>query len=171
MNTAKQLAKGRWQMCRVVIAASTLAFVPPAFAQEKNCVTLKTEAHMEQDYTDAQGKPAKRLVAPGKVVPGNEIIWTITATNTCDKPAEKAVIENAVPEHMTYIADSAMGPGTDITYSLNGREFKKASELSVSEAGKSRPARPDEIKSIRWVVGVPIAPKSMAYVRYRAKVK
>jgi uncharacterized repeat protein (TIGR01451 family) len=143
-----------------------------AFAQDKACVSLKTEAQVEQDYVDAQGKPAKRLVAAGKVVPGNEIVWTITATNTCAKPAEKVAIENAVPEHMTYVADSATGSGTTITYSVNGRDFVKQSELIVREAdGKARPARVDEIKSIRWVVNTAIAPNASAAAHYRAKVQ
>jgi uncharacterized repeat protein (TIGR01451 family) len=143
-----------------------------AFAQDKACVALKTEAQVEQDYVDAQGKPAKRLVAPGKVVPGNEIVWVITATNTCAKPADKVVIENAVPEHMTYVADTATGSGTTITYSLNGRDFVKQSELVVREAdGKSRPARSDEIKAIRWLVNVAIASNATAAVRYRARVQ
>jgi len=66
-----------------------------ALAQDKSCVSLKTEGQIEESYTDAQGKPAKRLVPPGKVVPGAEVIWTITATNTCDKAADKAVDRNA----------------------------------------------------------------------------
>jgi uncharacterized repeat protein (TIGR01451 family) len=144
-----------------------------AVAQDKACVTLKTEAQVEQDYTDAQGKPAKRLVAPGKVIPGSEILWTITATNTCTKPADKVVIENAVPEHMTYVADSAMatGSGAAITYSLNGRDFVKQSELTVRDPdGKTRPARADEIKTIRWVLSAAIPANATAAARYRARV-
>jgi uncharacterized repeat protein (TIGR01451 family) len=156
---------------QLLITAAMLLASLTAFSQEKGCVSLKTEAQMEQEYVDAQGKPAKKLVALGKVVPGNEITWTISATNTCAKPAEKVVIENAVPEHMTYVADSATGLDTEITYSLNGRDFVKQSELNVHEAGgKSRPARAEEIKSIRWVVSTSIAPKSTAVARYRAKV-
>lgn len=171
MNMSQQFSSGRRQLPALIIAAALIACAAPAFSQDKNCVTLKTEAAVEETFADAQGKPTKRLVAPGKIVPGNEIVWTITAANACDKPAEKVVIENAVPEHMTYVVDSALGTGSEITFSLNGREFKKASELSVSEAGKNRPARADEIKSIRWVVGTPIQAKSSTYVRYRAKVK
>jgi uncharacterized repeat protein (TIGR01451 family) len=172
MSSKKTLATGHWQLARIGFAMAIVSVSSLAFAQDKACVTLKTEAQMEQDYVDAQGKPAKRLVAPGKVVPGNEVIWTITATNTCAKPADKVVIENAVPEHMTYVADSAMGPGTTITYSLNGREFTKQSELAVRDAdGTSRPARAEEIKAVRWVIGTAIAPNSMAFARYRARVK
>jgi len=108
------------------------------------------------------------------VIPGNEVIWIITAANSCAKPAEKVVIENAVPEHMTYVADSALasGSGNAITYSLNGRDYLAPSALIVREAdGKSRPARPEEIKSIRWVLGTAIAPNATATARYRARVK
>jgi uncharacterized repeat protein (TIGR01451 family) len=155
-----------------LIATAMLFASFPAFSQDKACVSLKTEAQAEQDYLDTQGKPAKRLVAPGKVIPGSVILWTITATNTCAKPADKVVIENAVPEHMTYVADSATGAGTTITYSLNARDFAKQSELTVREAdGKTRPARAEEIKSIRWVVSAAIAPNATATAQYRATVQ
>jgi uncharacterized repeat protein (TIGR01451 family) len=167
----QKLATGCRQLARIGFALTLVSASSLALAQDKACVSLKTDAQVEQDYVDAQGKPAKRLAAPGKVVPGNEIVWTITATNTCAKPAEKVVIENAVPEHMVYVADSAVGAGTTITYSLNGREFAKQSELTVRDAdGKTRPARSDEIKSIRWLVGAAIAPNATATARYRAKI-
>jgi uncharacterized repeat protein (TIGR01451 family) len=153
----------------LIAAAVLLGFA--AHAQDKSCVTLKTDAQKEESYTDAQGKQQKRAVAPGKVVPGDEIIWTITATNSCDKPADKIVVNNNVPEHMVYIAESAMGVGTDITFSLNGRDFAKAADLTVTDAGATRAARADDIKSIRWVFPQAFAPKSTAFVRYRARVK
>jgi uncharacterized repeat protein (TIGR01451 family) len=165
---SKAIGYGLRATASIAILFTTFA----ASAQSTNCVSLKTEGQIEQEYTDVQGKPAKRLVAPGKVIPGNEIIWTITASNSCEKAAEKVVIENAVPEHMVYVGDSAMGPGTEISYSLNGRDFKRRAELTVNDAdGKTRPARAEEIKSIRWVIGTPIPTKSIAFVRYRAKVK
>src|SRR4249919_1608370 len=104
MNTMQKLATGYWQLARIGFALTLVSASPLTFAQDKPCVSLKTEAQVEQDYVDAQGKPAKRLAAPGKVVPGNEVVWTITATNTCAKPADKVVIENAVPDHMVYVA-------------------------------------------------------------------
>ena len=156
----------------VKIGAAALLLSSNAYAQQKACVTLKTDAQMEQEYTDAQGKPAKRLVPPGKVVPGNEVIWTITATNTCNTPAEKVVVDNAVPEHMVYVANSAMGPGTEMTFSLNGRDYAALNALTVREAnGTTRPANADEIKNIRWVFTSAFAANATGFVRYRAKVK
>jgi uncharacterized repeat protein (TIGR01451 family) len=143
-----------------------------ASAQNANCLTLETKGQVEESYTDAQGKPAKRLVPPGKVVPGTEVVWTITATNTCDKSVENAVIKNDVPAHTIYVTDSATGTGADITFSTNGREFKKANELIVRDAdGRSRPVRADEIKSLQWLFAKALPPKSNAAVSYRTKVQ
>jgi len=168
----KLLVTRFWALARIGIGAALIVAAPNLFAQEKACVTLKTDGQMEQEYTDAQGKPAKRLVSLGKVLPGNEVIWTITATNTCNKPAEKVVVDNNVPEHMVYVANSAMGPGTEITFSLNGRDYAKATDLTVRDAnGAARPANAEEIKSIRWVFTSAFAANATGFVRYRAKVK
>jgi len=168
-----KLATGNWQLARIGLSAAAWLFAAAqAFAQDKACVALKTDAQKEETYTDAQGKQAKRVVPPGKVIPGDEIVWTITATNTCDKPADKIVVDNNVPEHMTYVIDTAFGLGTDITFSLNGRDYARAAELKVREAdGSTRAARAEEIKSIRWSFASAFGPKSTAFVRYRAKVK
>ena len=172
MRNAHRSATGSWLLARTATVVALFVVAMNASAQTASCVVLKTEGQKEEIYTDAQGKQAKRLVAPAKVIPGDEVIWTITATNTCDKPADRIVVNNNVPEHMVYVADSAFGPGTDIAYSLNGRDFAKANELTVREAdGKTRPARADEIKSVRWTFAKAFEPKSTGFVRYRAKVK
>ena len=69
-----------------------------AFAQDKDCVQLKTEGKKQETYTDAQGKQATRLVSLGKVLPGDEVVWIITASNSCAKPAEKVVVGAPAPE-------------------------------------------------------------------------
>jgi uncharacterized repeat protein (TIGR01451 family) len=138
----------------------------------KPCIELKNEAQMEQPYTDAQGKQATRLVAPGKVVPGNAIVYTITATNVCDKPVSAVVINNPVPEHMTYVMNSAMGVGTDITYSTDSKSFAKLEALNAKGAdGVVRTAGTEDIKSIRWVYNAAINPGQSGFVRFRATVK
>ena len=154
------------------IALAAVFAASAASAQEKNCITLKTEGQKQESYVDAQGKQATRLVDLGKVLPGDEVVWTITATNTCSKPADKIVVNNNVPEHMVYVADSAMGTGTEITFTLNGKDYSKANELVVRDAdGKSRPARADEIKAIRWTYSNAFTANAVGFVRYRAKLK
>lgn len=154
------------------VLALLLALTGTALAQDKNCVELKTSADVEQEYVNDQGQTATRLVPAGKVVPGNEVVWTITARNVCDQPADRIVIANPVPEHMTYVANSAMGTGAELAYSLDGQDFKPAAALTVRDAdGSSRAARADEYRAVRWTYQTAFAPGATAFVRYRASVQ
>ena len=142
-----------------------------AHAADKGCVELKTTGETESEVVE-NGQKVKRLVPAAKAVPGDQIVWTITATNVCKTPTDNVVIANPVPEHMTYVANSAMGTGTDITYSVDGKEFKGAAELQVHAAdGTARAARADEYRAIRWTYMAAFAPGATAFVRYRAVVK
>ena len=142
-----------------------------AHAADKACVELKTTGETETEVVE-NGQKVKRLVPVAKAVPGDQIVWTITATNVCKTPADNVVIANPVPEHMTYVANSAMGTGTDIAYSLDGKEFKSAAELQVRAAdGTTRAAHADEYRAIRWTYKNAFAPGATAFVRYRAAVK
>jgi uncharacterized repeat protein (TIGR01451 family) len=159
---------------RAAMAALALALFAgsAAMAAEQGCIELKSSAEVEEQYKNEQGQNATRLVPAGKVVPGDQVVWTITAKNVCNKPTDNVVIANPVPEHMTYVADSAIGTGTDIAYSLDGREFKAAAELTVRNAdGSSRAARADDIRAIRWTYKASFAPGASGFVRYRAVVK
>lgn len=138
----------------------------------KNCIELKNDVQMEQQITDAQGNKSTRLVPPSKIVPGNEVVYTVTASNVCDKPVNNVVINNPVPDHMTYVMNSAMGVGTDITFTTDGKSFSKLDALSTKNAdGSARGARADDIKAIRWVYNTAINPGQSGFVRFRAQVK
>jgi uncharacterized repeat protein (TIGR01451 family) len=157
---------------KTAIAALWIALTSAgAYAADKGCVELKTSAETEQEVVE-QGQKVKRLVPAGKIVPGGEVIWTITATNVCKEPTADVAIANPVPEHMSYVAGSAMGTGADIAYSLDGKEFKSAAELQVRAAdGSTHAARADEYHAIRWTYKNAFAPGATAFVRYRAIVK
>jgi len=157
---------------KTTIAALVLTLISAgAYAADKACVELKTSGETESEVVE-NGQKVKRLVPVGKAVPGDQIVWTVTATNLCKTPTDNVVVANPVPEHMTYVANSAMGTGTDIAYSLDGKEFKSAAELQVRAAdGTTRAARPDEYRVIRWTYKAAFAPGATAFVRYRAVVQ
>jgi uncharacterized repeat protein (TIGR01451 family) len=139
-----------------------------AFAQGEGCIVLKSIAEVEQVTVNAKGEKSTKLVPLAKVVPGVEVTWTITANNTCKVPSEKVVINDAVPEHMTYVANSAMGPGSDVEFSVDGKTFAAADQLTVVENGATRKARPDEYKRLRWNFKNSFAPGAQGFGRYRA---
>jgi uncharacterized repeat protein (TIGR01451 family) len=157
---------------KTTIAALVMTLMTAgAHAADKACVELKTSGETESEVIE-NGQKVKRLLPVGKTLPGDQIVWTITATNVCNTPTDDVVIANPVPEHMTYVASSAMGTGTDIAYSLDGKEFKSAAELQVRAAdGTTRAARADEYRVIRWSYKTAFAPGATAFVRYRAVVK
>jgi uncharacterized repeat protein (TIGR01451 family) len=139
-----------------------------AFAQAKGCIELKSTAHIEQEVVDAKGAKSKQLVEATKVVPGVEVIWTITASNVCKQPSDAVTINNAVPEHMTYVPNTATGPGAEIAYSVDGKTFAKSGDLTVQDGGAARKARADEYKHIRWVFNDSLQPGASTIASFRA---
>ena len=139
-----------------------------AFAQDQGCIVLKSVAEVEKEVVNAKGEKSTTLVPAATAVPGVEVIWTITANNICKQPSDKVTINNAVPEHMAYVANSAVGPGTDITYSVDGKTFGTASQLTVKADGVERQARSDEYRHIRWVFKNSLQPGAQAFARFRA---
>ena len=158
---------------RLAMLAAALGGATAALAQtaERGCIELKTIAQIQEKYVDERGNEATRLVPAAKVVPGDEVIWTIVANNVCTTPAGDVAITNPVPRHMRYVGSSAVGPGAQIVFSLDGSTFASPDALVVAEAdGSRRPARADEYSAIRWVLPRPMGPSESMTVRYRATV-
>jgi uncharacterized repeat protein (TIGR01451 family) len=156
---------------KAIVAAMLLTITAGAYAADKACVELKTSAETEREVVE-QGRKVTRLVPAGKVVPGDEVVWTITATNVCMSATDNVAIANPVPEHMSFVAGSATGTGADVSYSLDGSQFKGATDLTIRAAdGSTRAAHADEYRAIRWTYKNAFAPGATALVRYRAVVK
>jgi uncharacterized repeat protein (TIGR01451 family) len=158
-----------WHWSAALIPFALLAQVSAASAEQKTCIEVATVAEVPQEYLNAQGQPATRLVPVARAVPGDEVIWTVTARNVCDQPVDHVVVANAVPEHMSFVANSAMGIGTSIAYSLDGQQFAPLATLAVrADDGSMRSVKADEIRQIRWTYAQTFAPGASAFVRYRA---
>jgi uncharacterized repeat protein (TIGR01451 family) len=159
--------------------AATLATTPPMrvaaaapAVTRPGCIELKSVAQTEQEVLDEKGQKVRRLTPPASIVPGTQVVWTITASNVCEKAAGNVLIDNPVPEHMSYVADSALGAGATISYSLDGKRYAAPEALEVREAAdKVRAARADEYTHIRWSFQNAIAPGQVAIARFRAVVK
>jgi len=155
---------------RGVAAADPAQPAGPAAGQ--GCISLKTVAETEQETVNDKGERVKRLAPAAKVVPGTEVVWTVTASNVCAQPVGNVFIDNPVPEHMRYVPSSALGAGADIVFSLDGRRFAAPEQLRVRDAdGNERVARPDEYTHIRWTFRNAIEPGQMALARFRAVLK
>jgi uncharacterized repeat protein (TIGR01451 family) len=113
------------------------------------------------------------LVPADRVVPGDEVFYTLEIRNTGTRPLPPPTVDFAIPEHMRYIADSAVGAGADVSYSVDGgRSFDRPENLSiVPVGGEPRLATAADYTHIRWRLKHTLQAKAMALARFRAIVK
>lgn len=136
-------------------------------------IQLTTVAETEVTQRNPQGEEIIQRVPATRVVPGTEVIYTITAKNSGAETAQNVVVTNPIPEQTVYIAGSAAGPGTDITFSVdNGKTFHRSGELMVQNAsGKPRRANAEDYTHVRWLLRFQLEPSDEAPVWYRVRVK
>jgi uncharacterized repeat protein (TIGR01451 family) len=120
---------------------------------------------------DQAGHEAK-LAPADRVVPGDEVIYTVEIRNASALAIPAPAVAIAIPAHTVYVAESASGPGASVSYSIDGgHTFDGAESLQVSEGGHERPATPKDYTHIRWTLKNTLKPKSIAFARFRAVVK
>jgi uncharacterized repeat protein (TIGR01451 family) len=153
------------------LAATTAHAAQPAPAGG-SCVSLETQALQEQSVAGADGARKVTLVPATKVVPGDQVVWQTTARNSCASAAANVVINQAVPEHMTLVADTVLGAESRVLYSLDGKSFVALADLAVTEAdGTKRPARAEDVRHVRWMLGSSIGANQSVSVRYSARLR
>lgn len=135
-------------------------------------LAVKAVAEVER-VTQERGREVSKLVAADRVVSGDEVIYTLEIRNNGPVSVPRPLVTYAVPEHMTYVADSAVGPGTEVSYSIdNGNTFDGPEGLKIHDPGsETRLARAGDYTHIRWQLKNALKPNSVAFVRFRARVK
>lgn len=115
----------------------------------------------------------KALVPADRVVPGDEVFYTLEIRNTGARALPAPTVDFPIPEHVRYVANSAVGAGAEVSYSIDGgHTFDRPEHLKVLEPnGDARLARAAEYTHIRWQLTHALKSKSMALARFRAVVK
>lgn len=159
----------------LAVAAATLAASAHAQAPAGG-VQLVNVAQKEIEV-DEGGQRVRRLVEPGKMIPGDAVVYTISYTNKGARAAERVVVTNPVPQHTRMRAGSAEGAGTEITYSVDGgKTFAAPDKLTVTvrdASGKSatRPAVAADFTHVRWALKDPLAAGASGFVRFRTVIQ
>jgi uncharacterized repeat protein (TIGR01451 family) len=135
-------------------------------------IVVKAIAEVERS-SGPQGRETTKLVPADRVVSGDMVLYTLEVRNTGSNSVPKPTVTYPVPEHMIYTPDSAVGPGTEVTYSVDaGRSFDTPENLKVEEpGGLVRPAIAADYTHIRWQLKNALKANSVAFVRFRAQVK
>ena len=140
-----------------------------AYAQEQGHLNVRTVVQKEEVTINDSGETTRRLVPAESVVPGEDVIYTITFTNVSDETAENIIITNPISANLTYVDGSAFGPGTVIEFSVDGgQSFASADRLLVSAEGVDRPARAADFTHVRWTMQNELAAGAQGMARFRA---
>jgi uncharacterized repeat protein (TIGR01451 family) len=135
-------------------------------------IAVKAIAEVEMQ-TVREGREVSKLAPADRVVSGDWVIYTLEVRNTAATTIRAPTVTYPVPEHMSYVAESAVGPATEISYSVDGgSSFDAAENLKVQDAdGQLRPAIAADYTHIRWHLKNSLKSNSVAFVRFRARVK
>lgn len=135
-------------------------------------ISIKVIAEVEQS-SQVNGREATKLIPAERVVSGDIVFYTLEVRNTAPTTVQRPVVTYAVPTHMTYTPDSAVGPGTEVTYSVDdGHSFDAPENLRIQEpGGQARAATAADYTHIRWQLKNALKGNSVAFVRFRARVK
>jgi hypothetical protein len=153
-------------LCWCVLAASAASQEAGGAAHDdKISVTLIAEV--------AGAQAGHRLEPADRVVPGNQIVYTLEIRNTTALARPPPTVDYPVPEHTRYVADSATGAGADVTFSVDGgATFARPENLFViGTNGDKRPAAADDYTHIRWRLKHILKGYSVAFARFLAIVK
>ena len=135
-------------------------------------ISVRAIAEVEHSSPSPGGEVTK-VIPADRVVSGDSVIYTLEVRNTAPTTVPRPVVTYLIPTHMTYTPDSAVGPGTEITYSVDaGRSFDVPENLRIQEpGGQLRAATAADYTHIRWQLKNALKANSVAFLRFRARVK
>jgi uncharacterized repeat protein (TIGR01451 family) len=146
-------------------------FALSALAQEKSHLNVRTVVQKEEVTLTDGGEAQRKLVPADTVVPGDDVVYTITFTNISDESAENVVITNPISESLTYVPGSAFGPGAVIEFSVdNGKTFAAADALTIEIDGDTRAAKPEDFTHVRWTLQNELQAGAQGMARFRARL-
>ena len=146
-----------------------IALLPTlAFAQ----VELKTEIFKVVETRLTTGKVKQDWVKDQAIAPGDKVGYQILFTNSGAEPADNIVLNNPIPEHTFYIADSARGANSNIVFSADGGKlFATPEKLFIEKDGKKVLASPKEYTNVRWSISKALPAGESGSVQYIVEVK
>jgi uncharacterized repeat protein (TIGR01451 family) len=123
--------------------------------------------------TRPDGTQETKRTQAERVVPGDEVIYTIRYQNVGKDPAEAVAITNPVPDHMEFrrVLDE-VPEHAELTFSIDGgATFDVPAELVVTTDEGPRPALPEEYTHVRWTLREPLPPGAVGQVSFRARLQ
>ena len=166
----------------IAVVAATLAsglVMGQAHAQTQNTVspvTLRSDVKIERIEKDANGNEKTNLYTPKDiaVVPGDNVVFTLSVNNTGTEPAIGFRATNPMPAAVRFasVAEDwaeVSVDGGNVWGQLGTLKVKAEDATGAAEV--ERAASEDDVTHVRWVFADAIAPGTQRNVSYRGVVK
>ena len=165
----------RWRVAVALLLSAAAGFAAPQGGPgASGSPGFSVRAIAEVEVTTLNGEHETVKLAPAdRVVPGDEVIYTLEIRNKGALSLPPPRVDYPIPEHMRYLDDTAAGPGAEITYSVDGgHTFDRPENLQVmGPDGHRRPAVGADYTHIRWQLKNVLKGRAVAFTRFRAVVK
>lgn len=159
--------------CSTAYFATTGVFgAGPAAAQD----VVEPSVTLESAWLAATEEGGERLVVGPRPEGAGKQLVTARFRHEGTKPAARLRIVLAIPDGMHYVAGSAVGPGAEISYSVDGgRSFGPAAALSLPVDAEDpdtamRAAKTTDYSHIRWELPGTHPPGRAGLVSFRARL-
>jgi uncharacterized repeat protein (TIGR01451 family) len=150
-----------------VFAAFLLSAAP---AQESSEIQTELVAEVRENVSTTPGREVFRFVPARLLEQGQVVYYTVRITNQTTVPLRNVAVVQPVPANTAYIADSASGPGADVSFSVDGgHTFGPPEALTIDVEGSAKQlAQAEKYTHIRWQLRNALAPGATALARFRA---
>jgi hypothetical protein len=133
---------------------------------------LLVSSQLERIRGSAAGDPEDSApdATEASASPADELIVSVGFANSSDHVLDAIRITIPIPADLSYVSDSASGPGADVLYSIDGgRSFGRPEELTMQAPdGGVRGAQPADYTHVRWVLRAPLDAGASGVARFRA---
>jgi hypothetical protein len=119
---------------------------------------------------DGDAAASVEITSAASASAAGELIVSVRFTNSTEQVLDSIRITSPVPPAVSYIAQSASGPGSDALFSVDGgRTFGHPEELTLAAPdGAVRGADPADYTHVRWVLRAPLDAGATGMARFRA---
>ena len=153
----------------IAVAIAAVSFAAPAYSVAQG---LQVDSIVEREIktVDAKGEIQITREIADLVVPGEELIYTISYHNQGAAPADGVVLTNPIPDQMSYSDGTAIGEGASVVFSVDkGVSFDAWNNLFVTDSdGTRRQAAATDYTHVRWVMGSTVGAGKKGSVSFRA---
>lgn len=139
----------------VLTVVTILLALSTAWAAPKIEIILTAEVDLKEVV---DGKEVIKRVPAAEAGPGQTIFYTLSYRNNGDANATNVNLNDPIPKETMYVAGSAFGEGTTITFSTDGgqtyqEETRVTYKVKNADGSMSeKTASPDQYTNIRWTV-------------------